>query len=320
MDKGYSAFGLALQPSFSLPGMEPYEHAPMPSVELVLEGPEELHRAWSGARSPGPWRGRLGDGYELTIEWGVAGDLRFGYGGGAWFRLDPSGTRLGCAPEDGEAMAWQRLLLGRVLPNVSLSLAREGLHAATVEMGPEVVAIAAPSGAGKSTLTAELIRRGARLFADDFLVLDRAGGGEVFAHPGGPHLNVSAEVAADFERAELGTVLGEFAGEYWLGVRDPARQPRPVSAVALLQRGPGLRLGAEPVSPSPLILAPHMLGLPDEESAQEAKRFALYADLVESTRVLHLTAGSTDAPADLADTLEAALGCDPEPSELKAVA
>jgi hypothetical protein len=309
MDRGYSAFGLALQSSFSLPGMTTCASGAAPRIELTLESPEELERAWSGSRSAEPWRGQLGDGCELTIEWGTDGDLCFGYSGGARFRLDRGRARLGCAPEDREGLAWQRLLLSRILPNVSLSLGREGLHAAAVETPHGVVAIAAPSGSGKSTLAVELIRRGARLFADDFLVLEREGNG-VRAHPGGPHLNIDDDAAVGLQRDERGVILGSFSGERWIRVRHASRHPRPVAAIALLQRGPGLCLGAELLPPSPLILAPHMLGLPDDEAGREARRFALYADLVESAKVVRLIGGSGDGPADLADALEAALRLD----------
>jgi hypothetical protein len=317
MDKGYSAFGLALQSSFALPGMTPGESAAPTRIELALETPAELERAWSGPRSAEPWRGQLGDGQVLRIEWGADGDLRFGYSGSAQFRLDAGRTRLGCAPEDRDALDWKRILVSRILPNVSLACGREGLHAAAVETAAGVVAIAAPSGSGKSTLAVELMRRGARPFTDDCLMLDRAAG-SVRAHPGSPHLNLDRDAAAALAREGMGTALADFAEERWLQVARPPTRSRPLAAIALLQRGPELSLGAEALAPSPLALVGCMLGLPDDEPAREAKRFALYSDLVEKTAILRLTAGVEDRPAAIADALERALALASEPATMSA--
>ncbi len=307
MDKGYSAFGLALRSSFSLPGMDQVEAEGLPALALGLQTPAELQAAWSGPRSPEPWRGRLGDGHELTIEWGLDGDLLFGYSGGARYRLDPTRTRLDCAPTEPASVEWQRVLLSRVLPNVSLALGREALHACAVQAPDGVVAIAAPSGTGKSTLAAELMRRGALPFADDVLPLARRGGG-VEAHPGSPHVTIGPGPPGALPQAQLGSVLASFGDEQWLEARHASREACGVAAIVLLERAPGSRLSAEALASSPLALAAHMLGLPDDEPGREAGRFALYSDLVESAALLRLSGDIGDRPADLADALEAALG------------
>jgi hypothetical protein len=310
MDKCYSAFGLALHSSFPLPGMEVAEAdgASLP-LDLCIEAPAELEEAWSGSRAAQPWRGQLGDGHQLTIAWGSAGDLLFDYSGGARFLLDSSRPSLACAPRDPAALEWKRVLLSRVLPNIGLAFGCEALHASAVEMPAGVVAIAAPSGTGKSSLAAELMRRGASFFADDVLVLSR-GEGSVVAHPGSPHANLDSDLAGEVTAEALGTVLAEFGGERWVGVRRASRKVLPVAAIVFLERGQGLPLATEGIPPSPLALAPHMLGLPDDEPGREASRFALYSDLVESTTLLRLSGGPEHGPADLATALERALDGD----------
>jgi len=306
MEKGYSAFGLTLRSSFSLPGMAVAEADGLPPLDLDLETPAALGAAWSGSLAPEPWRGLLGDGNELTIAWGNDGDLLFDYGGGARFRLDPARACLGCAPLEPDALAWQRVLFSRILPMVSLALGREALHASAVEMACGVVGIAAPSGSGKSTLAAELMRRGTPLFADDVLTLDRRNGG-VEAYPGSPHANIGPVPAGSIEPEQLGTVLASFSEERWVQVRRLSRGSRRVAAIVLLERRPGLTLQAEALDASPLILAPYMLGLPDDEPEREGRRFALYSDLVESTALLRLTADVAHGPAEVVDALERAL-------------
>lgn len=302
MVQTYTAFALALRSSFPLPGMVPAAGDGLPSLVLDLETPEELQAAWSGAPASSRWRGRLGDGEDLTIEWGTSGDLLFAYGDRARYRLDASGSRLGCAPKDAASLDWQRVLLNRVLPNVSLSRGREALHASAVETPDGAIAVAAPSGMGKSTLASELMRRGWPLFADDVLVLSR-GPDAVEAHPSGPHMNVAMEIV-DAVDPELGTTLGVLAGERWIAARAASRKARQVAAIVLLERGPKRTLEAQPLPASPLTLAPYMLGHLADDDGRKADRFSLYSDLVESAKLVRLTGGVADGPRDLADLIE----------------
>jgi hypothetical protein len=272
----FTAFGLRIRAGFSLPGLRPAaaDAGDLPRVDLQLETPRQLEERWSGAASNGAWRGRLAEGQELTIAWGRERDLLFRYGDRARFLLSAGRGRLSCAPADFAAPAWRRTLISRILPNIAIARGYEALHASAVLTELGVVAVAAPSGTGKSTLARELERRGWPLFADDTVVLGRAGR-RVEAHP---------------------------------AVKDEVVRPDSVAAALLLERTSGLPLRAAPLDPSPLALAPFMLGLPDDDG-RDHSRFELYADLVAGgCRILRLTADPADPPGDLADTLEQALG------------
>jgi hypothetical protein len=300
----YAGFGLQLRSAFALPGMVPQPATGLPSLELELQTPAQLEDAWSGSASPRPWRGRLGDGEVFAVEWGREGDLRFAYGERARFLLDRAGGHLGCAPQNAQDFDWLRVLITRVLPNVSLARGREALHASAVETPTGVLAVAAPSGMGKSTLATEMLGRGCPLFADDTVVLERRDG-EVLGHPGSPHTNLPA---AEAERAEaLGSLLAELGEERWLALSDIGDRPRRLAAVVILERAPGKRLEAMRLDSSPLPLAPYMLGLPDEEDERAAARFGLYSDLAESVPLWRLSADSAASAAELADALESAL-------------
>jgi hypothetical protein len=301
MEQSYSSFGLAVRSPFPLAGMRPAEGVGLPSVILEPQAPSRLRQVWGGGRGVS-WRGQLSDGKELTIERGAAGML-FSYGEEAAFLLDRDGERLRCAAADPVGLDWQRVLLDRVLPLVSVARGREALHAAAVETPLGVVAIAAASGTGKSTLATELIRRGHRFFCDDILVLDGAGGG--LAHPGAPHMNL--DLGAVVPAPALASTLGVLAGERWLEVGSAAaREPAPVAAIVLLERGADLALRARRLPASPLTLVPFMLGLP--EADREAASFAVYSDLVDSAMLLALSGGPGDSPAALAQALEEAVG------------
>src|ERR1044072_4298067 len=229
----YVAYGLSLHSSFRLPGMAQLGLVGPPSLSIDLEVPAELEAAWSGAAGPSPWRGQLGDGHELTIERGIEGDLRFAYGARACFLLSPEGDRLGCAPRDVACLDWQRVLLTRVLPNVSIAHGNEALHACAVETPLGVVAIAAPSGTGKSTLGRELIRRGWPLFADDAVILSR-GAGAIEARTGTPHMNIPAG-AGDSD--DLGVTLRSLAGERWVVAPRHPRRRRGAGAAGRARAG-----------------------------------------------------------------------------------
>jgi hypothetical protein len=148
MTTRYVAFGLELRTSFPLPGMVSDEaREELPSLELELTSSGGLDMAWSGSDGPPEWRGRLGDGLDLVIERGVAGEVLFTYGARARFLLDASRRRLRCAPRQA-GLEWQRALIGKVLPSISVMRGYEALHAAAVDSPEGVVAIMAPSGTG----------------------------------------------------------------------------------------------------------------------------------------------------------------------------
>lgn len=296
----HSAFGLNLRGDLPLPGL-PVARPGLPELELQTVGADELEAAWSGAATPGSWRGTLRDGTELTIRWGRNGDLLFGCGDEAHYLLDSAAERLLCAPAEASALAWQRVLLSRVLPVVAIARGYEALHAAAVQTPVGVVAVVGASGAGKSTLAAELVHRGHRLIGDDVLVVGRAAD-RIVAFPGGAHLSFEPGAEHNLEV----DVLGELGGKLWTVLEEPASEPAPVAAIVLLERGEG-PVEAEELPPSPLTLAPFMLGLPDEEG-RDGERFALYADLVEAGRLLRLGGAATAPPSEFAEELERAVG------------
>jgi hypothetical protein len=297
--------GLAVESSFELVGIPTASPAPAgDAVALELESPRRLASRWSGAATSGAWRGRLRDGAELTIRRGRAGDLMFAYGDGrATFLLDPAARRLGCGPDDVGVLDWQRVLVSRVLPLVAIARGAEALHAGAVTTERGAVGVLASSGGGKSTLVAELVGRGRALVSDDVMVLTTGATG-VFVQPGGAHLSLAAAVQTG--PGAIGEPLGVVGGKQWLEVEDVVVDEQPVAALVLLERGGGVAPRAEELPPSPLALAPFMLGLPDHEG-RDAARFGLYSDLMATARLLRLSSAVEDPPAALADELERVL-------------
>lgn len=316
MHTRHTSYGLDLRCSFPLPGMRVAAGDGLPCLALELLAPAELQDAWSGSDQPPEWRGRLGDGLDLAIERGTAGDLLFSYGDRApsgndlaRFRLHTDMRQLDCAPTR-PGLDWQRALIGKVLPAISVMRGYEALHAAAVDSPAGVLAIMASSGAGKSTLAIELLRRGWPLFADDQLTLEHVAG-TVRAHPGTPHMNLAQSLPSAIDPRALGVTLGILAGERWLAAHETEQRPRPVRMLCLLERGPNLQLEAHTLPANPLPLAPYMLGL-STDAERQRRRFDLYADLMESTALVRVTAGLEHRPEQLADLLERTLTGQPE--------
>jgi hypothetical protein len=307
MGMRYLAYGLDLHAAFPLAGMTsvgpsaPPLAAGLPSLSLELVEPARLEGSWSGASGAIEWSGALGDGRELTIQSGMAGELLFTYADRTRFLLDETMQRLECAPVH-EDLHWQRVLLGRVLPDVAITLGYEALHASAVLAPHGVLAICAPSGMGKTTMALALARRGWPPFTDDVLMIGSADGG-VRAYPGTPHMNLDMDAHEADSLDAIESTLGVLAGERWVKVRTSAHEPSPVCMICLLERGPGLALEASVLPSSPLPLAPYMLGF-GEDSRRERARFARYADLMGEATLVALRCDLSEPPTVLGELIE----------------
>ena len=85
-------------------------------------------------------------------------------------RISPGGDTIECAPPRAKAGRW-RLLIGQGLPIAAALRGLEVLHSSAVVSRP-AVAFVAPSGTGKTSLALEFVIGGARLLADDVVVLE----------------------------------------------------------------------------------------------------------------------------------------------------
>lgn len=311
MEMQYAAYGLRVASSFELPGMPPTGDAveELPWLGLRRQEPIELDATWSAIGESPLWRGRQGDGHDLVIDRGTNGNLLFTYGDQARFRLHSEMTQLDCAVGQ-SGLDWQRVLIGKVLPSISVMRGREALHASVVEFPAGVVAIMGPSGAGKTTLALELLLRGRALFADDQLTLGRTKDG-IWGYPGTPHMNIAEQLPCGMDPQPLGSTIARLAGERWFTVSNTSRKPRHVAQLCLIERSPGLPLELQTLTANPLQLAPFMLGL-SVDAERQRERFELYADLMASTTLVRLTSGPDHTPSQLADLIEQAVMRTPE--------
>lgn len=295
-----SAFGLALQVDFALPGAgsAPAETAGPRPLAVTEAAPEQLFELTAEARFLRHLQ--VNEGCPFATLQGPAGDILFHYGWRALFHLSSDLGVLQCAFTAGDRRSSERFLLDTVLWTVSLARGLHLLHAGAVSTPAGVVAFAAQTGGGKTSLVVECLRRGARLFADDVVALE-ASDGRVVAHPGPPVMNVPARLGA---RAVADSrCLADFGDEHWVCLDAAPPTPAPLAAIVLLSRAPDLPLRCTPVQASSLTLLPLTISLPHvTPSARE--RFEVFGHLAARTPVLSLTADPSVTPADLADAVE----------------
>jgi hypothetical protein len=239
------------------------------------------------------------DGCPYAMLEGSAGDLLLHYGSRALFHLSADRLVLRCAVADGPDRSWQRVLLDTVLWTTSHVRGFELLHVSAVETTAGVIAFAAPSGGGKTSIAAEFLRRGGRLFCDDILAIDDAGG-RVVGHPGPPLMNLPSTF--DVDRLEQIEVIAEFGDERWAQVGPGSGHAQTLAAVVMLHRAPGERLECEPLDPTTLTLLPHAIGFP-HLTERARRRFELVSALATQTSVVRLAADPAVPASVLAELL-----------------
>ncbi|MEO5937211.1 MAG: hypothetical protein ABIP81_08350 [Terriglobales bacterium] len=111
------------------------------------------------------------------------------------FHLSPdskviTGHSLDGSPE----AAFKTYMLGHLLSFALIGLGIETIHAASVVLDGEAIAITGDSARGKSTLSAAFLQAGYSLLCDDFLVL-RPNGQEYVGYPGLPRIKLYERVA-----------------------------------------------------------------------------------------------------------------------------
>ena len=208
-----SAFGLALDPRFALPGLPPRAvSAEQPNVQLCAVSLEQLDALWSGPAGEAVWETLLGPGAHYALLPGIEGDHLISYPEDPSFHLSADGATLSCAEPADRDPDLTRTLLDTVLWNVALLRGVALLHAGAVLSPRGVVAIVGAQGAGKSSLVGQLLEDGWPLFTDDILAY-RTEGDQVSTYPGPALMNLSTRPGAVPEPPAIGRVLAHFDDE-----------------------------------------------------------------------------------------------------------
>ena len=137
---------------------------------------------------------------------------------------------------EAQCLLW---LHGRIANVVLSQQGRHALHASTVAVGSQAVAIAGMSGAGKSTTVVALVDAGAILVADEVSAVDVVGNRAVVA----PLSRAVRLAPATADRLRVATVVGSSAADPMgkaTAVMDRAtNQPAPLSLIVVLRADAG---------------------------------------------------------------------------------
>ncbi|HYH07623.1 MAG TPA: hypothetical protein VEK11_11250 [Thermoanaerobaculia bacterium] len=302
----YRVYGLALQSSMAIAGLEPVSSGAWGS------GPES--QAFDAGSADPDCTLVLGDVEPLpeTVDEDVTRDgdtFVFVYRDGTRFRIEERGRRIVTAwestPED---MA--TYLLGPILAFVLRLRGTLALHASAVRVGDGALLFAGAAGAGKSTTAAAFVARGSAMLADDVAAIDWREG-VPFVRTGYPRLRLWDDSAAALYGAadalplltptwakRFADARASFAGEAArvraitiLGPRDASTHTRPLH-------------GAEAVM---AVLArtsvPHLL-----DATARAEELAEIARLVDTVPVYEVRAREDLAALhEVVDIIEAVL-------------
>jgi hypothetical protein len=280
------AFGLDVYARFDVPGLPPRAACqPVDRTRCVVL---DLARRRELTPSDG--------GYLLEAT---------GYGS---FLVSADGARVACAPEDDEPWRWQRYLVGQVLPLVAVLHGFEVFHASVVALGSEAFAFVGPSRAGKSTIAAALTARGARLVADDVLVV-HAGDDPPRAWPGFGLTSVRHDALGLLPPAtadRLGPPIGADADAVRIAV-DVAPAPLRLAGIFFLERAakPG-QPPVEDVAPvHPRLLFGASYNLLVRTPERRIRHLDVCARLARSVPASRIAVRPGISPADIAAAVEA---------------
>jgi hypothetical protein len=158
-------------------------------------------------------------------------------------------------------------------------------------------------GAGKSTLSAELLRRGLELMADDVLVLQSRGSdAPPLAHPAPPLMTLAAMDHAPLHASYAPpTICSLPERERWVAV-PVHREPLPLQALVMLDRRPGAQLEVAALERPLAPLLGSFLSFPRTPERERA-RFELASMLAVTSTVVRLSADPSVPPEMLADAL-----------------
>ena len=222
----------------ALPGLVPGASASLPAVQVELAPQEALDERWAPRAARSLVDDRYPDGsLFLAVEHDDEAGYRIHAPGYGTHLISADAARLSTTPA---AATWggRRLLVGQVLPLLSVLHGREVLHAGGALVDERLVGFVAASGTGKSSTIGQLVAAGARFFADDVLALERAGG-ELRAHPGPRLLNLDAQEVASLDPAaarRLGPLVAEDEELHF--EPEGATGPAPLAGLLFLKRAP----------------------------------------------------------------------------------
>jgi hypothetical protein len=165
----YGAYGAVLSSTVLLPELPTHGHAD-PDLFVTSANAIAIDEKWRWVEPPD----KPSESW-LAVATGPAG-YRLLFDGGGEFVFSMSERRITALTGSADLATTRHLLIDQVVPLVLAHAGRLVLHASSIETSIGAVALMGPAGAGKSTLTTSFAVNGARVLADDALVVGKRGG------------------------------------------------------------------------------------------------------------------------------------------------
>jgi len=206
----YLIYGLRLKANRSIPGLYPIPQSAKTDLQVCLgQMPADLLDLMSSARlwhiSP-----EMEEGEQPVVIIHEIGDGRFFrlvYSDNTVFVVDRAGTQIWADwPHHLTLEDTATYLLGPVLGFVLVLRGIVCLHAATIDVGGQAIALVGESGAGKSTTAAAFAQLGYPVLGDDVLALVQQGK-DFMAQPAYPHIRLWPESVKMFYETETALPL-----------------------------------------------------------------------------------------------------------------
>ncbi len=189
----YAAFGLNIESAIELPELEPSTAADTPDWRI------RVVRAEPAGCAGTPLGTDIVYGDVHVSAYASEATLRIVFDDTGAFDVCPIPREIVWYPGSRPTEAAVRAdVLGRVMALAAHADGHLTLHASAVSVAGRAIAIVGPKHAGKSTLALALVRQGARLLADDTLVV-RLRGGTTWAAPGGQRIRLWEDAARALE-------------------------------------------------------------------------------------------------------------------------
>lgn len=304
------AFGLDLEASFALPGVQPANESSSPrraTVELLSA--HLLDRSWPFGDSVSLMHRLYEETQRPALTIDHHADLGYRIFAPRYGRhiVSSDGRRIRSALPRVQPWRWQRLLFAQVIPLAAALQGYELFHASAVALGDLAIGFVASSGTGKTSVAVNLVGRGASFVTDDVLALEQSDG-TVLAHPGGGMISVSgAELDAlpTSQRASVGTVIGQ-SDKLHVAAR-LVEGPLPLAALYFLSRN-GRQTGdlaVEALSrPDPRLLLTSRFISYVETDAQLLNHLDLCARIAASVPIFEVRVPGSRTAGDVAEAIE----------------
>jgi len=300
----YTAFGLSLRSSQTIPGLTPSDHrSSSPDIDIHLASQPVVLEPTTESRDELYYISPETDerGEPAFRIWRTADKalLRMDYFDGVRFWLRRDGTAVWCTwPADFTVRDAAVYLLGPILGVLLRLRGVTCLHASAVVLGDQVVAFAGPPGAGKSTTATALGCRGHAIISDDIVAIEERDG-EFFVFPAHPYVCLwpeSVEMLYGKQKSIPGFAATWDKGRMSLAEHDLRFQEQPVRLGAVCLLGERASAGAsvaEPRSPreSFVGLIADSYGTNLLEQEMRVKEFELLSRLVRRVPIWALHAG-----------------------------